>query len=235
MGRVLHREEWAGGLSLARVGQPFFTHRPSAATRPRPAQSVHLPCQPTTVLAGPGIVCCGRVCVAGRGVRPLDQFLRRVLALQNVACRCRHAIRPSPRGQGNEGGREEGRARFCRCPSFVRSIVRSQNRRYLPSPLILSLALHSTLTFRTRGGGRRRRRGGEALTAVGPAAAAAQRQGVSWHFVRRIPFHTNPGDTLLRGPGGRRRDGECSYSFRGIGRRDRGWRGRCGRGKRTTD
>ena len=207
---------------MARVGQPFFTHRPSAATRPRPAQSVHLPCQPTTVLAGPGIVCCGRVCVAGRGVRPLDQFLRRVLALQNVACRCRHAIRPSPRGRGNEGGRRGGRARFCRCPSFVRSIVRSQNRRYLPSPLILSLALHSTLTFRTRGGGRRRRRGGEALTAVGPAAAAAQRQGVSWHFVRRIPFHTNPGDTLLRGPGGgRRRDGECSYSFRGIGRRDR--------------
>ena len=142
----MHREEWTGGLSFARVGQPFFTHRPSAATRPRPAQSVHLPCQPTTVLAGPGIVCCGRVCVAGRGVRPLDQFLRRVLlALQNVACRCRHAIRPSPRGRGNEGGREEGRARFCRCPSFVRSIVRSQNRRYLPSPLILSLALHSTL------------------------------------------------------------------------------------------
>ena len=122
----MHREEWTGGLSLARVGQPFFTHRPSAATRPRPAQSVHLPCQPTTVLAGPGIVCCGRVCVAGRGVRPLDQFLRRVLlALQNVACRCRHAIRPSPRGRGNEGGSEEGREGTFLSLSFFRSFDRS--------------------------------------------------------------------------------------------------------------
>ena len=202
------------------------------------------PAVPTDDRPGPGIVCCGRVCVAGRGVRPLDQFLRRVLALQNVACRCRHAIRPSPRGRGNEGGREEGREGggegghvfVVVLLSFVRSFVLRTAVIFLLHLSFRSLSTpHSTLTFRTRGGGRRRRRGGEALTAVGPAAAAAQRQGVSWHFVRRIPFHTNPGDTLLRGPGGRRRDGECSYSFRGIGRRDRGWRGRCGRGKRTTD
>ena len=50
LGRVLHREEWTGGLSLARVGQPFFYASAirGNASSPRP---VHLPCRPTTVLA----------------------------------------------------------------------------------------------------------------------------------------------------------------------------------------
>ena len=214
------------------MGQPFFPHRPFAATRPRPAQSTcradRRPSWPWHYLLRP----CLRRRQRRPSVRPISSkgagIAKRGMSMP--------PCHPSIAAGAREWRREGGHVFVVVLLSFVRSFVLRTAVIFLLHLSFRSLSTpHSTLTFRTRGGGRRRRRGGEALTAVGPAAAAAQRQGVSWHFVRRIPFHTNPGDTLLRGPGGRRRDGECSYSFRGIGRRDRGWRGRCGRGKRTTD